>query len=257
MNLRKKATLTLMTQDLSQLENNAKQLAATSLHIGAIKLNPENPFKWASGFFMPIYNDNRLLLAKAPHRRMVCEYLTDIMGYYGIRPDVVAGTATAGIPHATTLADRLNLPLIYIRDKPKAHGLRNQIEGIPDDQTLEGKTVLVIEDLVSTGGSSARAVQAVRNANGTVEHCLSIFNYGLNEAKEMFAGTKEYETGENAPGRKLEPCGLHSILDYDTLVSVALKMGKINEKQRLMLNEWRKEPFFWGTRHGFINNSKP
>jgi orotate phosphoribosyltransferase len=234
----------------SQMEKNAKQLAATSLHIGAIKINPETPFKWASGYFMPIYNDNRLLLAKAPHRRMVCEYLTDIMDNYGIRPDVIAGTATAGIPHATTLADRLNLPLIYIRDKPKAHGLMNQIEGIPDDQTLEGKTVLVIEDLVSTGGSSARAVQAVRNAKGNVEYCLSIFNYGFKEAKEMFAGTKEYETGENAPGLRLSPCGLHSILDYDTLLSVALETGKIKEQHIEMLKEWRNDPFHWAILRG-------
>lgn len=232
------------------LENNAKTLAGVSLTIGAIKLNPEKPFKWASGYFMPIYNDNRLLLAKAPHRRMVCDYLADIIGYYEIRPDVVAGTATAGIPHATTLADRLNLPLIYIRDKPKAHGLKNQIEGIPDDQTLEGKTVLVIEDLVSTGGSSARAVQAVRNAKGTVEHCLSIFNYGLNEAKEMFEGQREYETGENASGLKLSPCKLHSILDYDTLLSIALETGKIKEQHIEMLKEWRQNPFHWAILRG-------
>lgn len=238
------------------LENNAKTLAGISLTIGAIKLNPEQPFQWASGYFMPIYNDNRLLLRQPTHRKTVSEYFDSILRFYDIRPDVVAGTATAGIPHATTLADRLHLPLIYIRDKPKAHGLRNQIEGIPDDQTLEGKTVLVIEDLVSTGGSSAKAVQAVRDAKGTVEYCLSIFNYGFDEAREMFEGKREYETGENCPGKKLAPCGLQSILDYNTLISVALEMGKINQEQLKILREWRNEPFFWGMRHGFIKKSK-
>jgi len=242
----------LMTQDLSQLEKNAKQLAAISLHIGAIKINPEKPFQWASGYFMPIYNDNRLLLRQPAHRKAVSEYFSDILRTYDIRPDVVAGTATAGIPHATTLADRLHVPLIYIRDKPKAHGLKNQIEGIPDDQTLEGKTVLVIEDLVSTGGSSAKAVQAVRDAKGTVEHCLSIFNYGFNEAQEMFEGKREYQTGENSPGPKLTPCKLHSILKYDMLLSVALETGTIKEKQISVLKEWRENPFEWGNKYGFL-----
>jgi orotate phosphoribosyltransferase len=238
--------------DLTRLKLNAEQLAKVSLHIGAIKVNPEKPVQWASGYYMPIYNDNRLLLAKAPHRRMVSEYFSDIMSHYGIRPDVIAGTATAGIPHATTLADRLNLPLIYIRDKPKAHGLRNQIEGIPDDQTLEGKTVLVIEDLVSTGGSSVKAVQAVRDAKGTVEHCISIFNYGFNEAQEMFEGKREYRTEENAPGPRIEACKLHSILTYDTLLAVALERGDIQKEHLSMLKEWRESPFDWGNKHGFF-----
>src|SRR3989338_966104 len=140
------------------------ELAKIALKIGAIKLNTEVPFKWASGYFMPIYNDNRLLLGDAKHRQLVAEGLEHVIKTHQIPYDIIAGTSTAGISPATTLADKLGVPLIYIRDKPKDHGLRNQIEGIDSDSDLNGKTVVVVEDLISPGGSSLKAVQAVRNA---------------------------------------------------------------------------------------------
>src|SRR3989338_5817616 len=147
-----------------------ERIAKTSLEIGAIKLNTEKPFRWASGYQMPIYNDNRMLLGNAAVRRMIAEGFKALLLENRIRADIVAGTSTAGIPHATTLADSLKKPMIYIRDKPKDHGLRNLIEGIDCDSDLYGKQVVVIEDLISTGGSSVKAVIAVRNTGGRVDH---------------------------------------------------------------------------------------
>ncbi|MBD3318937.1 orotate phosphoribosyltransferase, partial [Candidatus Woesearchaeota archaeon] len=126
---------------------------------------------------MPVYNDNRLFLFSPEHRRMICDGFQSLLDERCLSVDVVAGTSTAGIPHGIVLADRLSLPFIYIRDKPKGYGLQNQIEGIDAESDLEERIVVVIEDLISTGGSSARAVCAVRDANGRVNHCLSIFNW--------------------------------------------------------------------------------
>src|SRR3989344_5696557 len=163
------------------------ELASRALKLKAIKLNPDKPFQWASGFFMPIYNDNRLFLFDSDNRALIGSGFMNIISKEKIDFDVIAGTATAGIPHATTLADYCTMPLIYIRDKPKDHGRKNQIEGIDSESDLEGKKVIVIEDLISTGGSSAKAVQAVRDANGEANYCLSIFNYGLDAAVEAFS----------------------------------------------------------------------
>src|SRR4051812_31780610 len=114
----------------------ARELARTALELGAIKLNPAEPFTWASGYRMPIYNDNRILLSQASSRKLVAEAFAAILKNRSIAFDVVAGTATAGIPHATTLADLLGMPLVYVRDKPKDHGMRNQIEGIAATENL-------------------------------------------------------------------------------------------------------------------------
>jgi orotate phosphoribosyltransferase len=153
-------------------------MARLGLEIGAIKLRPDDPFQWASGYRMPVYNDNRMFLFHPEARRTIARGFSNLMDERGIAAEVVAGTATAGIPHGALLADLLSLPYIYIRDKPKAHGLQNRIEGLDAESDLGGRTVVVIEDLISTGGSSARAVQAVREAAGVADWCLSIFSYG-------------------------------------------------------------------------------
>ena len=162
------------------------ELAKRALKIQAIKINPERPFQWASGYFMPIYNDNRMLLYDPSTRKLIAEGFSQIIKRKKIKFDVVAGTSTAGIPHAETLADLLEKPMIYIRDKPKDHGLRNQIEGIDSNKNLFGLEAIVVEDLVSTGGSSLKAVQAVRNARGKVRFMFSIFNYGFPEIEQEF-----------------------------------------------------------------------
>jgi len=159
-----------------------KQIAKAGLEINAIKLRPDNPFTWASGFRMPIYNDNRMFLFHPEHRGLLARGFEKILQSEEIPYEVIAGTSTAGIPPATTLADHLGKPMIYVRDKPKDHGLQNQIEGIDAESDLQGRKVILVEDLISTGGSSARAVQAIRDANGECNYCVSIFNYGLDKA---------------------------------------------------------------------------
>lgn len=216
----------------------AERVAEAGLKIKAIKLSPDNPFQWASGFFMPIYNDNRMFLSHPSLRQLITKGFKDIIESAHLSYDFIAGTSTAGISPATTLADRLFAPMIYVRDKPKDHGLKNQIEGIDAVSDLQGKRVILIEDLISTGGSSAAAVQAIRDARGECNYCLSIFNYGLNKGQEAFS--------------KLNPaCNVESILTYDTLLEVAKKTNYITPEQVEILAEWRQSPFEWGEKHGF------
>lgn len=215
-----------------------KEIAEAGLRINAIKLRPNDPFTWASGFRMPIYNDNRMFLFSYEYRKLLAKGLANILQLENIPCDVIAGTSTAGIPLATMLADLLQKPMIYIRDKPKGHGLKNQIEGIDAESDLQGKRVVLIEDLISTGGSSARAVQAIRNAKGICDYCISIFNYGLDKAIQVF---NNLDT----------KCKVISLLTYDTLLEVAKETEYINNQEAEMLEEWRADPFGWGEKHGF------
>ncbi|MBI2671737.1 orotate phosphoribosyltransferase [Candidatus Woesearchaeota archaeon] len=221
--------------------NFGEELAKTALKIGAIKLDPLHPFLWASGYYMPIYNDNRMLLQDPKYRELIAEGFVSKIEAQNIHFDVIAGTATAGIPHATTLADRLSKPLIYIRDKPKDHGLRNQIEGIDSGSTLEGKTVLIIEDLISTGGSSLKAVQAVRNSRGIVKNMLSIFSYCFKETENGFRDAD---------------VDLTSLLTYNVLLEQAIVEGKIKQAEFDVLKGWREDYFNWGEKRGFPKGVK-
>jgi len=187
---------------------------------------------------MPVYNDNRMFLFHPETRRLIAQGLADVVRREDIQPEVVAGTATAGIPHGALLADVLALPYIYIRDKPKAHGLKNRIEGLDAEKDLEGSRVVVIEDLISTGGSSARAVEAVREANGVADWCLSIFSYGLGKAAEQFQAL--------AP-----PCNFTSLLTFPVLLDVAKTGGFLSDGQIALLEAWQEDPFGWGAAHGF------
>jgi len=187
---------------------------------------------------MPIYNDNRMFLFFPMMRQLIAQGLADIIAEKGILAEVVAGTATAGIPHGAILADLLSLPYIYIRDKPKAHGLKNRIEGIDAESDLGGSRVVVIEDLISTGGSSARAVEAVREARGDCNWCLSIFSYGLEKAADLFEALDP-------------PCEFSSLLTFPVLLDVARSGGFLSETQIALLSEWREDPFGWGEKHGF------
>ncbi len=227
-----------MLTDGAIIDDVGRRIAEQGLKIGAIKLNPDDPFTWASGYRMPVYNDNRMFLFHPEARRTIARGLADIVAAEGIAPEVVAGTATAGIPHGALLADLLELPYIYIRDKPKAHGLKNRIEGLDADSDLGGQRVVVIEDLISTGGSSARAVEAVRDAKGVANWCLSIFSYGLDKAAEQFAALDP-------------PCEFSSLLTFPVLLEVARTGGLLSDSQIAVLDEWRQDPFGWGEAHGF------
>lgn len=213
-----------------------REIAKAGLDINAIKLKPNDPFMWSSGYRMLIYNDNRMFLFFPEHRKLIREGFINLVK--DIPYEVIAGTSTSGIPPATTLADSLGKPMIYVRDKPKDHGLKNQIEGIDAEYDLQRRKVVLIEDLISTGGSSARAVQAIRDANGECNYCVSIFNYGLDKAVQAFDS--------------LDPrCEVRSLLTYDTLLEIAKETGYINDQQEKMLAEWRANPSGWGEKHGF------
>ena len=210
----------------------AENIARVALEIGAIQFNAQQPFIWASGYKMPIYNDNRLLLGNAGHRALITQGFQDLLKKSAAKIEVIAGTATAGIPHATTLADLLQLPLIYVRSAAKTHGMGNRIEG----PLRQNQQVLVIEDLVSTGGSAANAVTAIREAGGIVNHCFSIFSYGLSEATDKF---------------KSISCEIHSILDFSELLEVALSTQNLSTNDIETLRSWQKAPFKWAENNGF------
>lgn len=223
----------------------SRAIARAALEIKAIKLNTSDPFVWASGYFMPIYNDNRMFLFYDDSRRLIVHALHDKSK--NLPFSIIAGTSTAGIPWATLLAKNYKSPLIYIRDKPKNHGLKNQIEGIGADEDLSGHHALLIEDLISTGKSSVNAIKAIRNANGSCNCCLSIFNYSLEKSIEEF--------------KELNPeCYVYSLLNYETLLDVAKEDSYISNEQIKILEEWREDPLSWGEKNGFsprlILNSK-
>jgi orotate phosphoribosyltransferase len=208
----------------------AEQVAEKLLQINAIKLSPQNPFTWASGIKSPIYCDNRIILSYPEVRTFVVKcFAKKSMDFEPF--DIVAGVATAGIPHGALLAEKIRKPFIYIRDKPKAHGRQNQIEGI----LTEGARVLVIEDLISTGGSSLKAVEAVREAGGEVIGVLAIFSYGFEKAKMLFDEAN---------------CRFDTLSNYDMLVSQAIDKQYIKSEELDTLQQWRQSPETWG-----VNNS--
>lgn len=214
------------------MNNYGRELARAALEIQAVKFNPSQPFRWASGFHMPIYNDNRMLLGRARNRQLCAEAFAGLIVARNIAFDVVAGVATAGIPHATTLADHLQKPLVYIRSDSKDHGMKNRIEGpLPT-----GSRVLVIEDVVSTGGSSVDAVQAVRDAGGIVEWCLCIFSYDFEPARKAFAEAS---------------CKVAALLTYETLLAEASSSGYLSPAAVEELRLWQQDPFGWGAARGF------
>ena len=185
-------------------------VAHTLLDIDAVKLSPEDSFTWASGIKSPIYCDNRQLLGNVEAHRKVIELLLEQLVQFD-EADVIVGTATAGIPHATLIADRLNKPSAYVRGSKKAHGTARQIEGA----AVSGKRVVVIEDLISTGGSSLNAVEALREDGAEVLGVAAIFSYGIKGAKEKF------ETAG---------CAYSVLCDLDTLLDVAQERNALDTK---------------------------
>lgn len=214
------------------------RLAEMALKLGAIKLRVQDPFTWASGYRMPIYNDNRRLLALSKARSLIAQAFKEMLTALNYDPDCIAGTATAGIPHATSLADILHKPLSYIRSSGKDHGLGQQIEGLGNSGSYEGAKVLLIEDLISTGGSSIKAVQAIHKAEGQCQYTLAIFTYGFTAAIKAF--------------EEVNPrCEFFTILDYGVMVDHALKTGYVNGEEAALLTQWREDPFSWGEKNGF------
>lgn len=213
-------------------------LAGEALKLGAVKFRPDDPFTWVSGYRMPIYNDNRRFLADPAARSAIADAFSLFVKEDGWNPDNIAGTATAGIPHAEILADRLGKPMSYVRSTGKDHGLGRKIEGLGDDGSYGGAGVLLIEDLVSTGKSSVAAVKSISEAGGRCPRCYAIFTYGFPEALDLFATVKPV-------------CTLRTILDYDYVLERAKKAEYITGSQFDILAGWRKDPFGWGEKHGF------
>lgn len=208
------------------------ECAKILLSIKAVTLDAKKPYRYASGILSPIYCDNRLLMSYPQKRKKVVDFFLAKIEDIGLDFDIIAGTATAGIPHAAWIADRLDKPMIYIRGRSKDHGKENRIEG----KLKEGQKVLVIEDLVSTGGSSVSAVEAVMETGGSVVACLAIFTYGMEKAKKRFE-----EAG----------CPLYTLSDFSTLIEVAEKEGYLGPEEAKMVKEWNKAPAEWGKRVGF------
>ena len=204
----------------------ALKVASDLLQIKAIKLNKDNPFTWSSGWKSPIYCDNRLSLSYPEIRDSIKNALAAAAKAKFPEAEAVAGVATAGIPQGALLADALDLPFVYVRSKPKGHGMENLIEG----KVTEGQKVVVVEDLVSTGGSSLKAAEALRKAGFEVLGMLSIFTYGFPLADENF---------------KAAGLELHSLSDYSTMLEIAIGQGYISEKDLSSLDSWRKDPGSW------------
>ena len=203
-----------------------KAIAEKLLQIKAIKLNIEQPFTWASGWKSPIYCDNRKILSFPFIRDFIKSEMCNIIFQAFDDADMIAGVATAGIPWGAMAADQLKLPYIYVRPKPKEHGLGNQIEGFYE----AGKRVVVVEDLVSTGKSSLQVVDVLKAAGLQVDGMVSIFNYGFLQAKNAF---EKY----GIP--------LKSLTDYDSLIALAIDQNSISESDRQELLNWRQDPANW------------
>ncbi len=207
-------------------KDTAKKTAEFLLQIKAIKLQPSNPFTWASGWNSPIYCDNRITLSHHITRTYIREQLAYAITEHFGKPDVIAGVATGAIAHGILVAQALGLPFVYVRPEPKKHGRKNQIEGYIE----KGQNVVVIEDLISTGGSSLKAVKAIQEAGCTVSGMAAIFTYGFQIAEDNF---------------KKANCDLVTLSDYTSLVEQAIDTGYISEKEIDALKKWREAPNTW------------
>jgi len=204
--------------------NDAKRIAASLLDIKAVSITSrDNLFTWVSGIKSPIYCDNRKTISYPEVRNVIADQFSELIKEKYADAEVIAGTATAGIPHAAWVADRLNKPMVYVRSKPKGHGQGNQIEG----DLVKGQKVVLIEDLLSTGGSSLEAVKALQEAGAEVMVVLAIFSYKFPIVDERFeAAEMAYET----------------LTNYEVLLPLAVEMGYVKAEDQEALLEWRKNP---------------
>ncbi len=211
------------------MEESAIKTAEYLLQIKAIKLQPSNPFTWASGWKSPIYCDNRKTLSFPEVRSYIRDSFVSLINKLYPDAELIAGVATGAISHGALVADKMELPFIYVRSGAKEHGLGNQIEGYYQ----KGQKVVVIEDLISTGGSSLNAVNALRDAGCEVLGMTAIFTYEFKKASDAFAAEK---------------CILHTLCKYSVLIETALKAGYITEENVETLKKWRVDPAAWGVK---------
>lgn len=205
----------------------ANNIASQLLRIKAVTLSPKKPFVWASGIKAPIYTDNRLTIAYPEFRQTIAHDLAELIKENYPDVEVIGGVATAGIPHATGVSNILNLPLNYVRPQKKDHGKKSQIEG----RCNKGDKVVLIDDLISTGGSILKAVKAVREEGGDVIGTVAIFSYDLPESTKNFADADTK---------------LFTLTDYPTMINAAKELDYVEESDTELLQQWYKDPEGWG-----------
>lgn len=210
----------------------AEKIAGLLLDIEAVTLNVKEPYRYTSGILSPIYCDNRLIMSYPDKRKTVIAAFLEMIKEADLKFDTVAGTATAGISHAAWISDRLELPMQYVRGKAKEHGKTNQIEG----KLVKGKTALVVEDLISTGGSSVAAGLALREAGAVVTDCVAIFTYQMKKAEDQFAEAN---------------IAIHALSNFATLMEVAVSKNVITEEEKQTALAWNQDPAGWGKTMGY------
>lgn len=206
--------------------NTSETVAKILLELNAVSLNPKKPFHYVSGILSPVYTDCRVLMAYPDKRRLIRDLYIKAIEDSKIKYEVIAGTATAGIPHASWIADKLNLPMVYVRGKVKDHGKENLMEGIIEKE----QKAIIIEDLISTGESAINSVNAVRSAGGKVSTVFSIITYGMRLAEKNF---------------KQNNLKLISLTTFQDVVSMAENLGQINENDTSIILKWIKNPTSW------------
>ncbi|MDO8269327.1 MAG: orotate phosphoribosyltransferase [Candidatus Levybacteria bacterium] len=211
--------------------DSSRRIAKLLLSIDAVTISPDNPYRYSSGILSPVYSDMRLLVSYPTERKIVINELANIIKGLG-KCDILAGTSTAGIPHAAFLAMKLDMPMVYVRGKAKDHGKKSQIEGL----FKKGQRAIIIEDLISTGGSSLETLEALKHAGGKVKNIVAIFTYTMpiSVANMKKAGIK-----------------LTTLTTFPQVVDMAVKMGKMKEKDKQTVLDWLKDPAGWGKKMGF------
>ena len=207
-------------------QESATKVAESLLQIKAIKLKPTTPFQWASGWNSPIYCDNRKSLSYPPVRTFIRQQFVDAINEHFPNAEVIAGVATGGIAHGALVAEAMGLPFAYIRSSSKGHGMQNLVEG----DIFKGQNVVVIEDLISTGGSSLKAVEALRDIECNVLGMVAIFTYGFELARKNFEDNN---------------CKLITLSDYESMLKIAVEADYVSESDLESLSEWRENPNKW------------
>lgn len=209
------------------MNNSQLEVTKKLLEINTIKIQPSSPFTWASGWLSPIYCDNRKILSYPETRTFICDEFIKVIKDKYPQVEVIAGVATGAIAHGVLVAEKLGLPFVYVRSKPKDHGLENLIEG----DLKVGQKVVIIEDLISTGGSSLKVAEALKDFGGDVLGMVAIFTYDFPVSNSSF---------------KSAGIELSTLSNYQTLINLALEMGEVNEDEMDSLQSWRENPSEWG-----------
>jgi orotate phosphoribosyltransferase len=208
-----------------------RSIAGILMEIGAVSLRADPPFQWASGRFAPIYCDNRLIMSHPDKRIAVAESFVRAIEARGWAPEVIAGTATAGIPHAAWVAHLMSLPMVYVRGAAKGHGKENRIEGALE----KGRRVVLIEDLISTGGSSLEAAAVLVEAGASLEGLAAIFTYGLPTAAKRFAEAR---------------VDFLALSSFGALMEESLARGALTASQKAIISDWQRDPGAWSAERG-------